>query len=136
VDELKEFILYDKVRYWIADMLDGTKEAIDRLARPFEAVGVSYFMSPYYFNELEAEFLSNFSVPGSGFILKDFLNYLAMDTDNVCTSHNFPPKLMRAFNIETNFHEDPSFKNKREVWMKEPEAIWRGSPRRLWDYFK
>ena len=93
-------------------------------------------MSPYYFSELEARYLNNLWVPSSGISLKAFLNKLAEEEDNICTSHNLAPKLMRIFEIEKNFHKEPSFQNEREAWMKAQEPIWRGSPKGLGEHFE
>lgn len=89
--ELKEKLpdLYAKVRYWIADMFNF-EEAKDRLQTPMDAHDVPNFMSPYYFSEMEARYLGNFSLPGS-MTLKSYLKRLAETDDNICMSHNLPP---------------------------------------------
>lgn len=123
--ELKQMELYAKVRYWIADMCDFEK-AGDRLGHPIEAQGVSPFTSPYYFSEFETRYLNNFWVPGSATSLKDF----------ICTSHKLAPKIMRIFDIEKNFHKDPSSRKEREAWLKAQEPIWQGSPKGLGEHFE
>ena len=133
--ELKQMELYAKVRYWIADMFDFEKASV-RLGQRIEAQGISHFMSPYYFSEFEARYLNNLWVPGSAISLKAFLNKVAEEEDNICTSHNLAPKLMRIFEIEKNFHKKPSFQNAREAWMKAQEPIWRGSPKGPGEHFE
>ena len=126
--ELKEKLpdLYAKVRYWIADMFHF-EEGEDRLQTPMEAHDVPNFMSPYYFTEMEARYLGNFSVPGS-MTLKSYLKGLVETEDNICTSHNLAPKLMRVFQIRKKFHEDKSFQIEFEEWRRAQELISKGKP--------
>jgi hypothetical protein len=131
--ELQELDLFMKVQYWIADMFEF-QTAAERLSCPNDSPDVAGLLSPYYFNMSEARYLGNLYVSmgdGEGkkaVTLKDFLNKLAAEEDNVCTSHNLAPKLQTMFDIRKGFHKDSSFEKERKTWLKAQASIWRGHP--------
>ena len=124
--------LFDRVRYWIADIVDYEKfeNASIRLGQRIEVRRVSNFMTSYYFSNTEAQDLHNLWIPESTVCLKTFLEKLDEEASSNCSSRNLASRLLRIFAIEKNFFKDPSFQEEREEWIKISPSIVLGPAHR------
>jgi len=114
--ELQGSDLGNRVRYWIADLMTFSG-AEDRLSEFGE--GYPPFMTPFYFNKKEAEFISQ--VPVDSGYLGDKLTEMVRTkatAGEVCTSHDLAPLLQRSLDVQKNFHKDAGFKKAKAAWEK------------------
>lgn len=127
-EELQELMksqreLYQRVLYWVSDMLDY-KNSQGRLDMP-TCDGVTPFMTPFYFSKEEAQSLGCLRMPNTSTLHTTIEIMLEEKTSGgaleICTSHDLAPVLALAFKIKKGFHSNKNFNKDKKGWIKKRE---------------
>lgn len=124
--------LYQRIQYFVFDLLHLAKGAanlerfigIDPI--PFSHI----YLSSYYFNESEMEFISSYKLGGKPirehiadlsatlYSSNQSNNQSETRSQHICSSHDVAPIYREVFRLKHPFYSDGSFKKRRDEFVK------------------
>jgi hypothetical protein len=126
--ELDHQHLYQKVQYWIADIVE--LEAVQNCGiGPSVAAVLADAMGLSYFTDAETEFLDNFwlidnnrnSDDGIVITMCDLFHTEPQVLDALAGRRTFSQLLMRLFDLPSNYYRCPLFQQQRVAWIAAAE---------------
>lgn len=122
--------LLQRIKFWVADLLEmktngRNKRLRERIEMPPIGDDPAYF-SPFYFQPGEARYVQSQTFPCGTTCGQEWSAVFekVLDAKMVpCTSHHLAPVIIRAFNLEMNFHCNPQFKTEKIQWINSRRGL-------------